>query len=155
MPYYKITIVRKDGRVARGIKEDFISDIDRYASKAYKVAKEVLKNEIKSFEVVMVTSHCKEVKEYIERKQRLSRYAAEQARNSVGENYCKVDLTRHANGKFFMDDTEAIIKLLPNLDTYGYPFATILHKNIPMRFAKSEILINGYGTGKYFWQLVD
>ena len=64
MPYYKITIRDKSGKVMQGIRYDSISAIDVFYGKARQKAITTLKSEFDCIDVVMLSSFSLELQEY-------------------------------------------------------------------------------------------
>lgn len=65
MPYYRITVTEKTGRVRTGIKNTPISDIDVYFMKMRQKAIVALKDNFQNIDVVMLSRYSKEVADHI------------------------------------------------------------------------------------------
>ena len=74
MPYYRITVTDVFGVVRQGIRYDFLTDIDAYYQKAHRKAVTALRNTLKSVDVVMLTTHCEDVKKYMEKQRNSMEY---------------------------------------------------------------------------------
>ncbi len=75
MPYYRITINIRRKKAVTGIRELDKSDID-YAWRYFqnKIYKEYPQSDVISFDVVMVSKLCDEVKVYLQKPKRPARY---------------------------------------------------------------------------------
>lgn len=67
MPYYKITILDKQGRARTGIRYNDIPDIDLFYRKVKQKAITALKSNFEDIDVVMLSSYSRELKEHREK----------------------------------------------------------------------------------------
>ena len=74
MPYYKISIQDKQGRVRNGIRYNEIDDIDLFYRKARQKAITALKSNFEDIEVVMLSRYSKELKSYLDRNKNDDKY---------------------------------------------------------------------------------
>jgi len=74
MPYYKISIQDKQGRVRNGIRYNEIDDIDLFYRKARQKAITALKSNFEYIEVVMLSRYSKELKSYLDRNKNDDKY---------------------------------------------------------------------------------
>ncbi len=76
MPYYKITITDKQGRIRSGIRHNDIMDIDLFFRKTRQKAITTMKNNFEEIEVVMLSKYSPELRACIDKNRKSPEYIA-------------------------------------------------------------------------------
>jgi hypothetical protein len=74
MPYYRITITDIYGKITQGVRFDYLTEIDTYYRKVCRKAITTYRRELKTVDVVMLTSNCPDVLKYLETRRQTMEY---------------------------------------------------------------------------------